>query len=178
MLTHKPRFIALRSPAAPPDNNASAHERQWREDKKAKQRQVLRARPEIKMVVERGTRLDRNQHVVSGQPVEDVDAQIEVAAETQRSVGEKVAAADCEHALGAVAYAALQRDRDIDRSRQVARFVERDFLVELVHLDPAARRDLDQRRDAPVFVLVGTDLARVGKNRIEAEIAEDRMMRI
>ena len=148
------------------------------ENQETEQNQILLAAPELQIAVERRPRLNRDQRLVAGEPVDDVDAEIEVAAEPERRVGEKAAAADHNHALRAVVDTALERDRDVDRPRYVACFIERNLGVELVHFDPPARRDFDQPRGAPLAVLVDTDLARVRKNGIQLEVAEDRMARI
>ena len=48
------------------------------------------------------------------------------------------------------------------------------FASSLPDFHPAALRDVDQRRDAPAGAVVGADLARVRKQRVVLQRADDR----
>jgi hypothetical protein len=93
----------------------------------------------------------------------------------KKCVGKKIPVADYHHALGAVLDLALERDRNIERSGDVAPFVECDLVVELVHLEPAARRHFDEPRRLPLVAVAEPDLAREREYGIEPEIVGDGM---
>src|SRR6185369_12815262 len=115
----------------------------------------------------------------AGQPVDHVDAELEVPAVAEKLIAQEMAVADYHDALRAVADRAFERGGYPDRARHVARLVECDGPVELAHLDPAARRDVDQARHFPLAafaaLLIDADLAREREDRVEAELIRDRV---
>src|SRR5574338_872894 len=133
----------------PPDQRAGYGKRERQPAEEREDHQIERYRVEFEPAVKGRSGLDGDHALGAGQPVQDVDAEIQIAAIAEKAVGEKFAAADDHHPLFAITHRALESLRDRHGPRYVARLVERDLTVELRRFDPTARRDIDERRHAP-----------------------------
>src|SRR6187551_254386 len=74
----------------PPDHGPGDGEGERQSDEKGKSDQIQRDLIDLETAVGSAARLDRDHVVRAGQPVDDVEAEIEIAAVAEESVGQKL----------------------------------------------------------------------------------------
>ena len=114
---------------------------------------------------------------VPSEPVNEINAEIQIVAVAQLSVGKKISTADDGDALFTVCQGAAQGSGDSYRTGDVIHFVERDCGIQLSGFHPAALGCLHQRHAVPFIHLLDWYLTAKRELRDIVDIACGWMLR-